>query len=189
MKIYTKTGDKGTSSLFTGERRPKSDIIFEALGTTDELNAYLGLSKLAVPHSDLNEILTSIQCRLIDLGSCIATPPANEPSITYKAKLERVNFPEGNVQQLENWIDLLEGQLEPLRNFILPGGNEGSARLHVARTVCRRAERLVSPMLENEAVDPNSYRYLNRLSDLLFVMARTVAARDGCIEEPYQKAQ
>ena len=187
MKIYTKTGDKGSSSLFTGERRSKADAIFEALGNTDELNAHLGLAKVAISHSDLLQMLTEIQCRLLDAGSCIATPPSPEESALAEAKRARVQFNANNTASLETWIDELDAGLPPLRNFILPGGGEGSARLHVARTICRKAERSLVPLLAEEQLDSNVYTYLNRLSDLLFVMARTVASRDGHTEEPYQK--
>ncbi|EFC48056.1 predicted protein [Naegleria gruberi] len=183
MKIYTKTGDKGTTSLYSGERRTKDDLVFDALGSVDELNANLGLAyehllqiKLCdeLGETDMNNIellkssLTSVQSRLLDLGSCIATPIE---TTTSEDKINRVKFDNSNIEKVENWIDTLDGSLPPLKNFILPGGGLTASQLHVARTVC----------LEDVQ------KYLNRLSDFLFVAARYASKIEGKEEVVYKK--
>lgn len=184
VRIYTRTGDKGTSSLYSGERRRKDDDIFEALGTADELNAHLGVSvaELGTKHVKLAAMLTECQSRLLDLGSCIATPPASSS----EHRLARVALPIGLCEQLENWIDDMEEQLPPLKNFILPGGSRTSAALHVARTVCRRLERCLA-RIPPDYLDASVFPYVNRLSDFLFVAARMAAQIDGATETIYQK--
>ncbi|POM80334.1 ATP:cob(I)alamin adenosyltransferase, partial [Phytophthora palmivora] len=180
MKVYTKTGDKGTSQLFSGERRPKNDAVFQALGDTDELNAQIGVAveqaRLAA-NASLPPQLEQIQSRLFDLGACVATPLTSAS----ETKQRRTGvFDEANVTQLEHWIDAMDAELPPLKCFILPsGGGLASTHLHVARAVCRRAERSVVPLVAAGDVDGVVQRYLNRLSDFLFVSARYAALKEG----------
>ncbi|CAG9331184.1 MMAB_2 [Blepharisma stoltei] len=184
IKIYTKTGDKGRSSLYTGERRSKDNQIFHALGNTDELNAHIGMAATACNNqSDILAMLTSIQSRLLDLGGCIATPKTSEN----QEKVNKMQFNPNHTQQLEQWIDGLQENLPQLKCFILPSGGEASSRLHVARAVCRRAERSLVPLLESGELDENAYMFMNRLSDFLFVLARTAAHREGIEEIKYKK--
>ncbi|XP_076855216.1 corrinoid adenosyltransferase MMAB isoform X2 [Brachyhypopomus gauderio] len=158
-KIYTKTGDKGFSSTFTGERRPKEDGIFEALGTTDELSSAIGLARefcLEKGHSFTNQ-LDKIQCVLQDVGSNIATPHSS----ARESHIEKTKFSSQPVSELEGWIDSYTKELPPLTNFILPSGGKSSAALHVARAVCRRAERCVAPIIRSGEADPDVSKYLN----------------------------
>jgi len=183
VKIYTKTGDKGNSSLYTGERRPKNDEVFEALGSTDELSSYLGMAKeygIRGNHPYV-ERLARVQCVLQDLGSLIATPVSS----ARQAHLKRVEFSETYSAELEEWIDEYTATLPALENFILPGGGEASASLHVARTVCRRAERRVAPLVRSGEVNEQALVYLNRLSDFLFTVARIAAKIDNREETIY----
>lgn len=186
MKVYTKTGDKGTSQLFSGERRPKDDAVFQALGDTDELNAHLGV---VVEHAKItqNEYLPSkleeIQSRLFDLGACLATPLT---SASNSKKNRAGEFPDANVEQLEKWIDEMDASLPPLRCFILPSGGLTAAHLHVARAVCRRAERHIVPLASSGDVGPVVLRYINRLSDFLFVAARYSAYTESKEETKWQ---
>ncbi|CAO3661035.1 unnamed protein product [Umbelopsis ramanniana] len=187
MKIYTKTGDKGTSALFTGERRPKNDEVFEALGTTDELTSHLGLAReyCDEQNNGLSEKLEKIQCLLQDIGSNIATPrtSANE------ARIARTAFDKSGslVAELEEWIDEMDEQLPPLKNFILPSGGRAASSLHIARSVCRRAERRVHPLIDMNEADSTTGKYLNRLSDFLFNAARYAAMKEGKEEVVYKK--
>ncbi|TPX62620.1 cob(I)yrinic acid a,c-diamide adenosyltransferase [Powellomyces hirtus] len=187
MKIYTRTGDKGTSSLYTGERRPKDDDIFEALGSTDELSSLLGL---AIDYSEdagngLKVKLQKVQCLLQDIGSNVATPR----STAAENKLSKTTFDiDGSlVTELETWIDDLSAELPPLQNFILPSGGKASSTLHVARSVCRRAERRVVPIVSAGFADESTAKYLNRLSDFLFTAARIAAKHDRQPETIYRK--
>ncbi|RLN05695.1 hypothetical protein BBJ28_00024931 [Nothophytophthora sp. Chile5] len=180
MKVYTKTGDKGTSQLFSGERRPKDDAVFQALGDTDELNAQIGVAveqARLVNNDILPQRLEQIQSRLFDLGACVATPLTTAS----QSKQKRTGtFDDANVAQLEQWIDEMDLELPPLKCFILPsGGGLASTHLHVARAVCRRAERSVVPLVAAGDVEGVVQRYLNRLSDFLFVSARFAAVREG----------
>lgn len=184
--IYTRTGDKGTSSLFNGERREKHDRVFEALGNTDELNAAIGVAK---EHCELGENglsfnLATIQSRMLDIGSAVATPRLNTPS---EARINLTSFEESHVQLLESWIDELDATLPPLTNFILPSGGMASAHLHVARAVCRRTERSVVPLVAEGEVEAAVQKYLNRLSDYLFTAARFACMKEGKGETVYQK--
>ncbi|CAJ0940973.1 unnamed protein product [Ranitomeya imitator] len=182
-KIYTKTGDKGFSSTYTGERRPKDNLVFEALGTTDELTSALGLAKEFCLDANLQCIaeLEKIQCMLQDIGSNIATPisSARESHKVHTA------FNEEPIRELEQWIDKYTDQLPPLTSFILPSGGKASASLHVARAVCRRAERVTFKLLQTREADPNIGKYLNRLSDFLFTLARYAAKSEGRSETIY----
>lgn len=172
-KIYTRTGDKGTSGLVTGERRAKSDLIFEAIGTVDEVSATIGMARIhvAATHPELDAMLSRIQNDLFDLGADLATPPESEG-----LSFEALRIVPAQVKRLENEIDSLNAELQPLRSFILPGGSPAAAALHLARTVARRAERqMVNLSQQNGAeVGTAALQYINRLSDLLFVAARTV---------------
>ncbi|KAI9286098.1 cob(I)yrinic acid a,c-diamide adenosyltransferase, mitochondrial-like protein [Umbelopsis sp. AD052] len=187
MKIYTKTGDKGTSALFSGERRPKNDEVFEALGTTDELTSHLGLAReyCDEQNNGLSEKLEKIQCLLQDIGSNIATPRSQSND----ARKARTTFDEDGslVTELENWIDEMDETLPPLKNFILPSGGRAASSLHIARSVCRRAERRVHPLVDKGDADSTTGKYLNRLSDFLFNAARYAAQKEGKGEVIYKK--
>ena len=176
MKIYTKTGDTGETSLFDKTRVSKADARVDAYGEVDELNACLGAARAARLDADLTGVLEQIQCELFAIGAKLA-----DPSSRIAPRVEKATVGETEVQQLELMIDRLEAGLPPLRKFILPGGSTAGALLHLARTVCRRAERRVVG-LGADAVDPIIVVYLNRLSDLLFVMARVANHRAGTAE-------
>ncbi len=169
-KIYTRTGDKGTSALVSGPRRLKHDLRVEAYGTVDETNSAIGIVRLHTNGLEkLDAMLFRIQNDLFDLGADLATPDSGEP-LSY----EPLRILESQVTRLENEIDELNATLEPLTSFVLPGGNAAAANLHMARTICRRAERLMVALsvTENEIVSPAAIKYANRLSDFLFVAAR-----------------
>ncbi|XP_068095440.1 corrinoid adenosyltransferase MMAB isoform X1 [Hyperolius riggenbachi] len=182
-RIYTKTGDKGFSSTYTGERRPKDDIVFEALGATDELSSAIGLAREFCLDANLQCVseLEKIQCMLQDIGANIATPLSSARE-SHKVK---TSFSADPVQELEQWIDKYTAQLPPLNNFILPSGGKASASLHVARAVCRRAERMTFKLLSQGEADPNVGKYLNRLSDYLFTLARFSSQSEGRPETIY----
>lgn len=184
-KIYTKTGDKGKSSLFTGERRPKDDMVFVALGSTDELTSHIGLAMEFAAKNNHPYVgqLQRVQCILQDIGSCVATPISSARS----SHLEMTSFSGRHTADLEEWIDKYSLDLPPLENFILPGGGIVSAQVHVARSVCRRAERCVSPLVAAQECDPEALRYLNRLSDFLFTIARLAARIDKKEETVYTR--
>jgi cob(I)alamin adenosyltransferase len=165
MKIYTKSGDKGDTSLFGGQRVPKDAQRIEAYGTVDELNSVLGIVRADGPGKELDSILGIIQDQLFVLGADLATPRSHE-----RKGLRRIGAKEAEV--IEETIDRVEKHLKPLKSFILPGGSPVAARLHFARTVCRRAERVVVRLSRNEDIGDDCMIYLNRLSDLLFVLAR-----------------
>lgn len=176
MKIYTKTGDAGETSLFDQTRVSKADSRVEAYGEVDELNACLGAARAAGVDADVAAALEAIQKQLFALGARLADPSSRIAGRVTKAAIT----PE-NVEALEQTIDRLDEELPPLRRFVLPGGSAAGAQLHVARTVCRRAERRVVGLGASE-VDSILVIYLNRLSDLLFVMARAVNHRAGVPE-------
>lgn len=181
-RIYTRSGDEGQTGLADGTRISKSDLRVETYGNADELNSWLGLVVAECEHEDLREMLSQIQHDLFDLGAQIAMADAEKrdkfPSVT-----------QGHVERLERWIDTLEPESPPLRVFILPGGTSIAAKLQIARAVCRRAERrLVDLYAQDGSLSEDLLRYLNRLSDLLFVLARTVNARRG-VPEPRWEAR
>lgn len=176
MKIYTRTGDDGTTGLFGGARVSKFDPRVEAYGTVDEANSILGLARAAGVSGALDESLARIQAELFTLGAELACAPGKED----KLGLETVGDP--HIQALEHEIDALEVGLEPLKNFILPGGSLAAAFLHQARCVCRRAERRVLEAREQAPVREQVVRYLNRLSDLLFVQARAANHQAGHVD-------
>ncbi|KAM9360816.1 corrinoid adenosyltransferase MMAB [Symphorus nematophorus] len=186
-KIYTKTGDKGFSSTFTGERRPKEDHIFKALGNTDELSSAIGLARefcLDKGHTFTYQ-LDKIQCILQDVGSNIATPRSS----ARESHIKRTKFTASPIADLETWIDEFTEELPPLTNFILPSGGKSSAALHLARTVCRRAERSVAPIVRSGEADPEVAKFLNRLSDYLFTLARYAAMKEGNEEKIYKRPE
>ncbi|MCV6575149.1 MAG: cob(I)yrinic acid a,c-diamide adenosyltransferase [Cohaesibacter sp.] len=169
-KIYTRTGDKGTTMLGNGERRVKHDLRVDAYGTVDETNAIVGLARLHMADfAQLDDMLSDIQNDLFDLGADLSTPDTGE-TLSY----EPLRIVASQVERLEQQIDRLNADLEPLKSFILPGGSAASAYLHHARTVSRRAERLITALaaLEEENISPQAIQYTNRLSDFFFVAAR-----------------
>lgn len=184
-KIYTKTGDKGFSSTFTGERRPKDNQVFEALGTTDELSSAIGFAMEFITEKGhpFSEELQKIQCLLQDIGSALATPQSS----AREAHLKHTAFKAGPILELEQWIDKYSSQLPPLTTFILPSGGKSSSALHFCRAVCRRAERRVVPLVQMGETDPNVAKFLNRLSDYLFTVARYAAMKEGNQEKVYKK--
>jgi len=184
-KIYTKTGDKGTSALFTGERRPKNDMIFEALGNTDELSSHIGMA-IALAEQNKHPYagqLQRVQCILQDIGSCIATPLGSARD----SHLEKVGFSSRHTTELEEWIDEYSELLPPLQNFILPGGGEAASQIHICRSVCRRAERSVTPLCTAGDCDSETQKYINRLSDFLFTIGRLAARIDRKEETIYTR--
>ena len=176
MRIYTKTGDSGDTSLFDNTRVSKSDVRVDAYGEVDELNAHLGTVCASGVDADLATEIETIQKELFAIGARLADPRARIAERVTKAAIQNTD-----IERLERLIDTLEGEVPPLRRFILPGGSSCGALLHQARTVCRRVERRVVA-LGAAAVDPLVIVYLNRLSDLLFVMARAVNHRAGVPE-------
>lgn len=183
MRIYTRTGDGGQTHLFGGDRVSKADPRVEAYGTVDELNSVLGLARARLPADhELQSVLASVQEALFAVGAELATARADDPRLA--SHVPRVGA--ADVETLERCIDRLEADLEPLRTFVLPGGSEAGALLHVARSVCRRAERRVVALAGQAPVSPQVLRYLNRLSDLLFVCARWVNHRAGTPEPPWE---
>jgi len=184
VKIYTRAGDEGETGLFGGLRVPKHDLRIQSYGIVDELNACLGLCAEAAPAST-SEILRREMSRLFDLGAHLATPGDAKSEI--KSKLPF--WDDHCLTLLEGEIDTREGELEPLKTFVLPGGCELSARLHLARTICRRAERNLSRLMGREPVDERFAAYLNRLSDWLFVLARTANAEAGVPDVPWTPAR
>lgn len=165
MKIYTKTGDAGMTSLFGGKRVSKSDLRIDSYGTVDELNSWIGLLRDNIKDKHTRETLKHIQDRLFTLGAALAADPK-------KTKLKKPDLHEADVELLEHEMDNMNDALEPLRVFILPGGHTVVSSCHVARCVCRRAERLAVALNKKEKLEPLLVKYLNRLSDYLFVLSR-----------------
>ena len=206
FKVYTKTGDDGTSSLYNLERRKKSDLTFEALGDCDETNVAVGIARVHARdfflfNTNNNSATTSsdncfdedvlphleiIQSRLLDVGSAVATPMTSEK--TKDGMKMRCRFDESHVDAIESWIDAYEEELPALTNFLCPGGTKFAAFLHQARAICRRCERKVQPMVESGDVEKSVGMYLNRLSDYLFVAARVANHRVGVEDVSYKKA-
>jgi cob(I)alamin adenosyltransferase len=174
-RIYTRTGDDGTTGLGSGERRAKYDLRVAAYGTVDETNAAIGIARLHLQaEPDVDAILMRVQNDLFDLGADLAVPAEDETK-----SRERLRVSDHQVERLEQDIDRLNAELTPLKSFVLPGGEPAAAHLHLARTICRRAERLVVELAarKEERIGGPAIRYLNRLSDLLFVAARYVNGR------------
>ena len=178
MKIYTRTGDDGTTGLFSGGRVPKHHLRGEGHGTVDELNSALGLARALGTLPATDERLHRVQRQLFYLGADLATPLDAQTSFV-------VRVPPEDIAWLETQIDVLTDELPPLKVFILPGGVPAAAQIHVARTICRRAERLVTALAEHEALNPQVIPYLNRLSDFLFVLARWENHQSGAPEEDW----
>ncbi len=178
MKIYTKTGDKGQTSLFGGKRVPKHHLRIESYGTVDELNSYIGLIRDQEIDEDSRNILIEIQDRLFTIGSILATEPGNT-----KVKVPQVN--NTDITLLEKEIDKMNETLPEMRSFVLPGGHTTVSYCHIARCVCRRAERIVSHLAELEEVNNVVLIYLNRLSDYLFVLSRKITIDKGVKELPW----
>lgn len=179
MKIYTKTGDKGLTSLFGGKRVPKHHLRIEAYGTVDELNSNIGLIRDQKIAPETFAVLIEIQDRLFTLGSILATEPGNE-----KVKVPQLN--EQDILFLENEIDKMNEVLPEMRSFVLPGGHQTVSFCHITRCVCRRAERLVVHLAEVENVPELIIKYLNRLSDYLFVLSRKISQENNANEIPWK---
>jgi len=198
MKLYTRTGDDGTTGLFGGGRVSKDHPRVEAYGTVDELNAAIGLVAACVTELQrsktstgglqtlaalLLHIFSDLQSRLFDIGADLATPEGSKQ----EAKILRIS--EEQVAEAERWIDDIDGGNAPMKSFILPGGSELAARLHLARTICRRAERLMIHLNHSEPVSAGAIIYINRVSDLLFAMARRVNKELGVPDVPWVPAK
>lgn len=186
MKIYTRTGDRGETGLFGGRRVPKDDLRVDAYGEVDELNSVLGvaISRLdAAGEEEVSAGLRRIQADLFTLGANLATPAPEDGG---RRNSFIPDLPAGRAEEMERWIDEAEGELEPLKTFILPGGTEAAAALHLARTVCRRAERRVVSLAREAHIEDAVVVYLNRLSDLLFTLARLANGRAGLPDVPWE---
>ena len=182
MKIYTKTGDGGDTALFGGGRIGKEDVRVEAYGQVDELNAVLGLARSEGLDS-MDALMQSLQEQLFTVGSVLATPAGSKAEkVIPKIKTEWITA-------MEQAIDAFDAQMAPLTSFILPGGSKAASVLHLARTVCRRAERRTVPLLRSGKIGPEVVVYLNRLSDLLFTMARVANFKAGVKDVPWQPAK
>lgn len=176
MKVYTRTGDQGNTSLIGGTRVPKNSVRLEAYGSVDELNGYIGMIRSLVANDEIAKELADIQMRLFDVGGNLATDPQAQ---TQKVP---VGVDESDVEVLEKAIDRMDAEVPPSRSFVLPGGNETVAFCHIARTVCRRAERRVLDLNGETAVDVQVMKYINRLSDYLFMLSRKLAHDTGMEE-------
>lgn len=183
IRIYTKTGDDGTTGLFGGSRVLKDSLRIEAYGTVDELNAIIGVVRTYALLGQLETQLGTISADLFTLGADLATPL--DPPPTYQ--IPRIT--DDHVRELESWIDAHDASLQPLKTFILPGGSPAAAHLHVARTVCRRAERRVVALMQHEDLGTSVLQYLNRLSDYLFTASRMANADAGISDIPWSPKQ
>jgi cob(I)alamin adenosyltransferase len=179
LKIYTKTGDKGLTSLIGGTRLPKQHIRIEAYGTVDELNSHIGLLRDVVENQEKKELLVSIQDRLFTMGSQLAADPE-------KNKMKLPDLYEEDITVLEKAIDQMNEILPEMKSFVLPGGHVHVSYCHIARCVCRRAERAVLRLAENEKVEEIHYKYLNRLSDYLFMLCRWLTHELNANEIPWK---
>jgi cob(I)alamin adenosyltransferase len=175
MKVYTKTGDTGTTALFGGTRVPKDHARIESYGTVDELNSYIGLIRDQEINQHFKDILVEIQDRLFTVGAILATPPENEVLKNGQKRLQNLGIIESDIELLEKEIDTMEDSLPQMTHFVLPGGHTTVSYCHIARCVCRRAERLAVHLSHNEPVADIAIKYLNRLSDYLFVLARKLS--------------
>jgi cob(I)alamin adenosyltransferase len=175
MKIYTKTGDNGTTALFGGTRVTKDHLRIESYGTVDELNSHIGLIRDQNFNANYKDILIEIQDRLFTVGAILATPPEKEVMKNGEKRLQNLGIIESDIELLENEIDAMEEALPPMTHFVLPGGHTTVSYCHIARCVCRRAERLAVHLNHNEPVAEIAIKYLNRLSDYLFVLARKLS--------------
>ena len=175
MKIYTKTGDKGTTALFGGTRVPKHHIRIESYGTVDELNSHIGLIRDQEIDKETMNMLIEIQDRLFTLGAILATDPEKEKLKNGKDRLNIPKISEEDIEKLEKAMDKMNEELPEMTHFVLPGGHQSVSFCHIARCVCRRAERLSSALYDIEPFDDKVLKYLNRLSDYLFVLARKLS--------------
>ena len=188
FKIYTKTGDKGETSLYGGTRVSKAAARVESYGTLDELNAFIGLAKAEISDEKVLNQLQKIQFDLFTVGSEAATPTDKLILANGKNRLDLM-ISEKEISELEHWMDDLDAELEPLQFFILPSGGKAAASIHICRTVCRRAERTMVFLNETEEVRPELIKYLNRLSDYLFILARYVSKISGEKEEYWNPSE
>ena len=175
MKVYTKTGDTGTTALFGGTRVPKHHIRIESYGTVDELNSHIGLIRDQEINSHYKDVLIEVQDRLFTVGAILATPPEKETLKNGEKRLQNLGIQESDIEYLENQIDFMEESLPHMTHFVLPGGHTTVSYCHIARCVCRRAERLSVHLNDIEPTDELVIKYLNRLSDYLFVLARKLS--------------
>lgn len=175
MKVYTKTGDTGTTALFGGTRVPKHHIRIESYGTVDELNSHIGLIRDQDMSDLYKKVLIEVQDRLFTVGAILATPPEKETLKNGQPRLQNLGIVESDIEFLENEIDRMEEALPPMTHFVLPGGHTTVSYCHIARCVCRRAERLAVHLNDIEPTDERVIKYLNRLSDYLFVLARKLS--------------
>jgi len=175
MKVYTKTGDTGTTALFGGTRVPKDHARIESYGTVDELNSYIGLIRDQEINQHFKDILIEIQDRLFTVGAILATPAEKEVLKNGQKRLQNLGIIESDIELLEKEIDSMEDSLPQMTHFVLPGGHTTVSYCHIARCVCRRAERLAVHLSHNEPVADIAIKYLNRLSDYLFVLARKLS--------------
>jgi cob(I)alamin adenosyltransferase len=185
MKIYTKTGDKGTTSLYGGTRVPKHNLRIDAYGTADELNSYIGLIRDQKIDNRSSNTLIKIQNEIFTLGAMLATPPDKEKLKSGKERLNIHKISKEDILFLEKEIDHMEQSLPQMTSFILPGGHQTVSFCHIARCVCRRTERLVVHLNEHESIDELILTYLNRLSDFLFVLARKLTIDNQATELPW----
>jgi cob(I)alamin adenosyltransferase len=181
VKIYTKTGDGGETSLFGGKRVKKDNLRIEACGTVDELNSVIGVVRSMRVFREVDKVLEGVQNDLFVLGADLAAPVRKAQKRAREARVE-----EGHIRVIEAIIDRIQAKLPPLRSFVLPGGFPAASHLHLARAVCRRAERRIVKLSQGEAVNPIAVAYLNRLSDLLFVLARLVNRKAKVAEIHWQ---
>ncbi|MGC9353878.1 MAG: cob(I)yrinic acid a,c-diamide adenosyltransferase [Mariniphaga sp.] len=181
LKIYTKTGDDGSTGLVGGTRVKKYDVRLEAYGTVDELNAAIGVIRSYNIPENLGKMLVEIQNKLFNIGSRLASDKKGEEFT------KKLSITENHISFLEKAIDEIEEELPELTHFILPGGDLAAAQCHVARTVCRRAERRILEFAETSRVEPETLKYMNRLSDFLFVLARKLTANSGIEEKPWRQ--
>jgi cob(I)alamin adenosyltransferase len=175
MKVYTKTGDTGTTALFGGTRVPKHHIRIESYGTVDELNSHIGLIRDQEINSHYKDVLIEVQDRLFTVGAILATPPEKETLKNGEKRLQSLGILESDIEYLEKEIDAMEDSLPQMTHFVLPGGHTTVSYCHIARCVCRRAERLSVHLNDIEPTDELVIKYLNRLSDYLFVLARKLS--------------
>jgi len=185
MKIYTKTGDKGKTSLFGGTRVPKYNLRIEAYGTTDELNSYIGLIRDQKIDEHTIKVLLNIQNELFTLGAMLATAPEKEILKSGKDRLNIEKINNDKIALLEKEMDLMNESLPPMTHFVLPGGNTIVSYCHIARCICRRAERITTQLSDESTVNPQVLMYLNRLSDYLFVLARKLTLDTKSVEIPW----
>ena len=175
MKVYTKTGDQGTTALFGGTRVPKHHIRIESYGTVDELNSHIGLLRDQEMNQRYKNVLIEVQDRLFTVGAILATPPEKETLKNGEKRLQNLGILESDIEYLEKEIDTMEESLPPMTHFVLPGGHTTVSYCHISRCVCRRAERLATHLNDIETTNEYVIKYLNRLSDYLFVLARKLS--------------